>query len=210
VSAGFNYMSTYTRFTSPKDLTFWRSHLPYSSTVVSSYPTLFGSFGSGLSASNFSFNNVVDAVDCVGDIVVSNVPLGRFHLQWMVYRTSATSFGASPTYALNSVTNVYFNRDYNSPNYLLDEVTYISSLGPEGPEPLNSINSTERTLVIDFYFTTTSTTNSFTLRITKPGAFPSLDVASQNGLFTCVCVGPSTVQNAGDLNFVDDLNYEPG
>jgi len=93
---------------------------------------------------------------------------------------------------------------------MLDEVDYDTSLGPDGPDVMNSIVSTSRQVCIDFYFTTTSATNSFTITITYPGSFPSLDEDSQNGLFTCSCVGPSTLAAADELNFVDDLNYQPG
>jgi hypothetical protein len=176
--------------------------LPYSSTSVAGHPTLFGSFGGRLSASNFNFYNIVDLTDCKGAITFTDIPMGRYHTSLTFFRNSSTSFASPLTYSIGAETNVYFNRDYADSAYMLDEVAYGTGLPPVGPGSVYSVGSSYRNLVIDFYFTTTSNTNDFTLTLTYPGSFPSLDVNSQNGLFTCVQVGPSTVASAGELNFV--------
>lgn len=186
--------------------------MPFSSTLISGNPTSFGFFGSGLSASNFTFTNLLDATDCIGSVTFSNLPAYRYHVKFQLFRSSATSFGTDLAYAFTGLSGVYFNRDYpNNDNYLLDEVTYTTALDPIGPEySLNSNTSNFRSLHIDFYMTCTSSTNSATLTFTKSGDFPSLNVSSQNGLFTIVCVGPSTQASDDVLNFVDDLNFQPG
>lgn len=185
--------------------------MPFSSTEVDGDPTSFGFFGTGLSVSNFTFTNLLDLTDCIGSITFSNLPPYRYHVKIQMFRISSTSFGTDLTFAFSGVTGSYFNRDYlTNAGYMLDEVDYEPTLEPEGPAPINSNTSNSRSLLIDFYMTVTSTTNSATLTLTKTGDFPSLNVASQNGLFTIVCVGPSTVAADEVLNFVDDLTYGPG
>jgi len=185
--------------------------LPFSSTLVDSYPTSFGFFGSGLSSSNFIFTNLLDATDCIGSITFNNLPCYRYHVKFQLFRIDATSFGTDLSYAFTGVTGSYFNREYqDDAQYMLDEVDYIPTLEPEGPAFLNSNTSNSRSLLIDFYMTVTSVSNSATMTLTKTGDFPSLDVYSQNGLFTISCVGPSTDPSLEILNFVDDLIYGPG
>jgi hypothetical protein len=203
-------MSTYTRFSSADALTFWRGHLPYSDSLVGGYATLYKSFGTGLSSSNFVFTNVVDATNCIGNIHFVDLPLGRFHAKFQIFRSDATSFGTSLSYNATNETNVYFNRDYSVDyDFLLDESAYALDAEAIGPRTMNSVVSNERTITIEIYFTTTDLTNDFDLTITNAGSFPGLAQNSQNGLFTCVCVGPSSPAVDGYHNFVDDLNYIP-
>jgi len=182
--------------TGPSADVFFRNFLPFTT------GTLYGIYGDELTTTNFSFNNIVVGSGLQGNIVLNDIPSGRWRMSYQVFRSDTTAVSLL-TAAVVSRTNIYFNWNAEADfDFMYDSTENSEYDTPTGPGSLLS-TTTNGNYLFECYFTSLGS-GDLTMSFSRASDYATNTGTAQNALFTIMKVGPVATAGSMTDNFVDD------